>query len=805
MNWIQQKKNYDLVVAGGGIAGICCAVASARGGLRVALVQDRSVLGGNSSSEIRVPPAGAVACNPWMMETGLIEELLLRERAEDANPDFFAGNVSSTYDRSLLEFVEEQPNLDLYRNTTVFNVELSGGETPDGRKKIACLHALSSVSGTIWHFSASQFADCTGDGTVAFLSGAHFVSGREGRGKFGEHLAPLQEDDHRMGSSIYFTARRTPMAQEFIPPKWAKKFSTRAEIGFHSSNLGCFDGEMTTGYWWMEISNPFDTIYQDDQIYRELLAYIYGIWDYIKNNPEGGYTEKAKNFALDWVGSLPGKRESRRFPGDVILTEHNCREIGDWPDAIATAGWFLDLHVPGGVKNTDDPPDIDANYSHFTRVSPYNVPLRALYSREIANLWLGGRCMSASHVAFSSLRVQCTLGALGQAIGTAVAYSVPKKLLPRELWHSPHREAIRQNLLREDVRILECRNEDPEDLARGCEVTASHDLPLNLEQVDCGRFEELSTARAQVFPVTHTHIERIWAYLKNTGSKSAVVYARLTRIKNIWDQGDGQPLGKTKAALPADFEGWTAFDFDCTVTPQSCCRFELDALPRIYWARSRFQPAGTSAQNFFRCTGGAEPTNSSLSSLSYQEADIPPYEGWYGDGTNSTFSHAVKILPCPQPFGGENVINGCAWPECTPNLWKTIVTDPGSSWLEIDFHREVRLNTVILTFDTDLNFQHIYLPPRWRQNCCPEAYRLLIRSNGGWVEIYSRSGNYQRRNTARFDTVTTDAMRLEILRGNLSFTETEREKCNLPSQAEMVRLTGDRTIGVYEIRAYLRE
>jgi hypothetical protein len=225
------------------------------------------------------------------------------------------------------------------------------------------------------------------------------------------------------------------------------------------------------GYWWVEWGGEIDTIRDNERIRFELLSIALGVWDFIKNS---GEHPTSNTWALDWLGMVPGKRGSRRIDGDHVLTEQDLRgKFSEFHDGLCIGGWTMDDHPPGGFDRSDLKPT-----QQVPPPFPYNIPLRALYSKNIGNLMMAGRNISASHVAFTSTRVMATCSVMGQAMGTAAAFCLEKKLLPAAVANDKARTAeLQQILLRDDQTIRNVRNEDPLDLARKAEVTSSSALP----------------------------------------------------------------------------------------------------------------------------------------------------------------------------------------------------------------------------------------------------------------------------------------------------------------------------------------
>lgn len=437
----------DLLVAGGGLAGVCAAVAAARHGVKVVLVQDRSRLGGNSSSEVKMHVVGANShkARPGWREGGLIEEFRLDDAVN--NPQ----RCWELWDLLLYDKVVSEPNITLLLETTLFAAKKKAG-------RIEQVLARCDKSEHLYRIRAKYFLDATGDSRLALEAGADYRTGREGRAEFGESLAPEKPDGQTQGSSILFTSRIYPRPMPFRPPKWARKVT--AEHLRHR--------KITTweyGYWWIEWGGHLNTIRDNERIRYELLSIVMGVWDYIKNS--GDFPDSA-NFALDWVGMMPGKRESRRVLGDYLLKQQDL-ERGDIEDAVCIGGWPMDDHPPGGFDRADLPP-----YQSIRLPEPYGIPLRCFYSRNVRNLFMAGRNISCTHVAFSSTRVMATCAVGGQAAGTAAAYCIEHGIPPRALFEDKkHFKELEQALLRDDQTIRGRRNEDPRDLARTARVTAS--------------------------------------------------------------------------------------------------------------------------------------------------------------------------------------------------------------------------------------------------------------------------------------------------------------------------------------------
>ena len=443
----------DVFVAGGGLAGVCAAIAAARHGAKVVLVQDRSRLGGNSSSEVKMHVVGADAhrARPGWREGGLIEELRLDDAVHNPHRSF------GLWDLLLYDKVRRERGITLLLDTT-----LCAAETKDGR--IERVLARCDATEHLYRITARQYLDCTGDCRLGLEAGAEMRMGREAKAEFGESLAYDTADAQTLGSSILFTARDYGRPIPFRPPPWARQV-TADMLQFRGISSWEY------GYWWIEWGGQLHSIRDGERIRFELLAIVLGVWDYIKNS---GARPESANWGMDWIGFLPAKRESRRILGDYVLTQHDLEgKRGEPADAIAIGGWPMDDHPPSGFDAWSEPP-----FRSIPLREVYGIPLRCLYSRNVTNLWMAGRNISATHAALSSTRVMATCAVLGQAAGTAAAQCARDGCTPRQLQADPDRlRALQQTLLRDDQTIKGLRNEDPNDLARQARVTASNTVP----------------------------------------------------------------------------------------------------------------------------------------------------------------------------------------------------------------------------------------------------------------------------------------------------------------------------------------
>ncbi len=438
----------DVLVAGGGLAGVCAAVAAARNGSKVILVQDRSRLGGNSSSEVKMHVVGAngLTGRPGWREGGLIEEFRLEDAVHNPQRSW------EVWDLLLYDKVISEPNIVLLLDSVLYAAAKNGDRI--GHVMVRC-----DKTEHLYRIKARIYCDCTGDSRLGLEADAEMRIGREARSEYGEQMAPEKADSHTLGSSILFTSRLHRRVMPFRPPAWARKV-TREHLRVRKP------GSWDYGYWWIEWGGDRDIVRENERIRFELLSIVLGVWDYIKNS--GDYPS-SDYYALEWIGMLPGKRGSRRMLGDHILTEKDLLSGGNFPDAVAIGGWPMDDHPPGGFDEPGLPPN-------RTLPTPevYGIPLRSLYSRNVANLMMAGRNISCSHVAFTSTRVMATCAVAGQAVGTAAALCARYGLTPRLLASQEGRVSeLQQALLHDDQTLKSMVNTDPRDLAREAGILAS--------------------------------------------------------------------------------------------------------------------------------------------------------------------------------------------------------------------------------------------------------------------------------------------------------------------------------------------
>ena len=397
-----KKYDVDLCVVGGGLAGTVCALSAARRGMKVLLMQDRPMLGGNCSSEIRMYIRGATRLED--RETGILNEF--EEENIYRNPEL----SNSVWDGVLLGKVYSEKNIILMLNCSCLYAERD-------KDRISYVLGWQLNTYTWIKVTADYFADCSGDSILAGLTGLEFSVGRENKSTYGESFAMDTADNCTMGMSCLLQAREVDHKVDFIPPSWANKYYSDEDMGavFKDEKIrgSRCDTIGTNGcnLWWIEAGSKTDGISDTAENVFKLMKMLYGVWDHIKN----GENHCSDNWELEWVGVLPGKRESRRYIGEYVLKQDDILSGGKFFDTVAYGGWPIDSHDARGMEEKEPVSVI------YELDGIYGIPLRSLYSGKVKNLFFAGRNISASHIAMSSTRVMGTCALMGQAVGTAAA------------------------------------------------------------------------------------------------------------------------------------------------------------------------------------------------------------------------------------------------------------------------------------------------------------------------------------------------------------------------------------------------
>ncbi len=712
----------ELVIVGGGLAGTCCAITAARAGITVVLVQDRPVLGGNASSEVRLWTLGATSHmgnnNRWAREGGVIDEILVENlfRNRAGNPLIF--------DTILLEKVTSESNIRLLLNSSVYDLDKEG---PDRIKSIL---AFCSQNSTLYEISAPLFCDASGDGIVGFLAGAAFRMGAESGDEFGEGLAPDPQYGELLGHSLYFYSKDTGKPVKYVPPSFAlRDFDKIPKIrSVKTSDQGC-------NFWWVEYGGRLDTIHQSEEIKWELWKIVYGIWDYIKNS--GNYPE-AETYALEWVGTIPGKRESRRFEGDYMLSQSDLVEQKQHEDAVAFGGWAMDLHPADGVYS-DKP---SCNQFHTKGI--YQIPLKCYYSKNIRNLFLAGRIISASHVAFGSTRVMATCAQGGQAVGMAAAICQQRGLLPAGLIHPPGLKFLQDqlNLAGQSIPLIPIRDES--NLVASAVVEASSTLQLSALPSD-GPWLKLANPACQMIPVITGTLPEFRFYADARKNSELEIELRISSrpwnyTPDVILEVHHRKLKKGKQEVQLSFsENFIEqrYAFIC---------FRKNKEVSLRCSKTRI----TGILSVFN------KTNFRVSNFGKQEAPegsgIESFEFWTPERRPAGHNMAMSLSAPLDIASAENIRNGFTRPGTGTNAW---IADPGDPepTLRLRWAEPVTVKRIVIFFDPDYDHPMESVLMGHPEEQGPFVVRNYRIEDGNGRILYHREGNHKGRDEIRFSRV----------------------------------------------------
>ncbi len=662
--------NTDFVVIGGGLAGVCAAIAAARHGVKTVLVQDRPVLGGNASSEVRLWVLGATSHlgnnNRWSREGGILNEILEENLYRNHQ-----GN-GLIFDTILLEKCIVEKNLTLLLNTAAFDIEKSDPDT------ISAVHAFCPQNSTRYLLRAPLFCDASGDGLVGFMAGAAFRMGAESKEEFGEGFAPDAEYGQLLGHSMYFSTKDVGVPVKFVPPSWALKDITKIPRyrQFNTNMQGC-------NFWWLEYGGRLDTIHQTEEIKWELWKVVYGVWDYIKNS--GNFPE-AETMTLEWVGHVPGKRESRRFEGDYIIRQQDVVDQTYFDDVVAHGGWAVDLHPADGVYSEK------SGCTQWHSKGVYGIPWRCYYSHNISNLMLAGRIISATHVAFGSTRVMATCAAGGQAVGTAAALCLKHKCLPAA-FSSGEKLSELQLCLQRDGQFLPNKIiTDPDDLAAQATASASShcvltELPANdtwmpLES-SCAMLVPLTVGKPPVFSIEVSVEEKKTLRMELLRSLKLGNFTPEELLESI-----EIPLTQGSSRVTAHFQA----------------PIEKDA---YYFVKLCEDPSIKVRLSDLRLSGVLCVTTAFNKAVAKSSVQEPPagigidrFEFWLPKRRPQGLNLAMTFDPAIDAFSPANVIGGPARPVNSPNAWVADPTDKNPE-LQLTWSTPKSIARIQIEFDPD--------------------------------------------------------------------------------------------------------
>lgn len=701
-----ESYRFDVVVAGGGVNGVCAAITAARAGWKTVLIQNRPVLGGNSSSEIRVWTRGSVGGGTlYAEEMGVLGELKLHNM--HINPDF----NPVLWDEVLLDKVLAEPNLTLYLNTNVTDVQMQSPE------RINSIIANQQGTELQLKISGRVFIDATGDGTVGYFSNAPYREGRESRSEFGESLGMAKQDSCREGSTIMFQSKDAGKPVRFAKPDYAydipyiEKLLNQGGRVINERLNGC-------DYWWVEYGGTKDTIRDNQEIAIELKRLVMGIWNYIKNS--GRFN--TSNQTLEWVGNIPGKRESRRFIGKYTLTQNDLERNTAFPDAVCSGGWFMDFHPEQGIY---------AQEAFCTQIPvfSYQIPLRCFYNESLLNLLFSGRNISTSHAAFSSTRIQDTCGLTGQAAAEIAACCAAHDCSPAVAYEK-YRSEIQQNLLKNDMNIWDLKNSDPEDLALQASVSCS-----GTRRPESAKADGVLPLRGDAFLAIPHPQDMEYADLEMECEENTVLEYSIYASRLVSRKVNGEPAGRFRLSLTKD---------------QPFFRLRLKNAPANRYLKIVFTD---NPHVRIKTTG------QSLTGFLAGQKDSPFYR------TPCLSTDSSLLYHC------RNVVNGYSRPQNGTNLW---ISGPleAEQWLKLTWKKEQRISGALLYLNPDLSMEipssitNIASPHHGfaRRSGAPgelvKAFSVYAEIGGRWKEIAAVDDNYQRLCRVAFDPVNTAQLKI---------------------------------------------
>lgn len=724
----------DITVVGGGLSGIAAAIAAARLGQKVALIQNRPVLGGNSSSEVRVWVCSATkhGVNRYARETGIMGELFVENqyRNQEGNPYI--------WDALLLEKVLAEKNIQLFLNTDVTEIKMSK------KDKISSVRGVMQGSERWLTFSSDLFIDCTGDGLIGTMAQVESRIGREAKSEYNESLAPEISDKEQLGSTLLFYTKDVGYPVNYYPPAFAKNI---LETPIPENRI-IRSGDSGTNYWWIEWGGELDIVHDNERIRDELMNVIFGIWDYIKNS--GKFD--AQNLTLEWIGAVPGKREYRRFRGEYVLKQQDIEEQKFFDDRIGFGGWSIDLHPVQGMYATK------AGARHSVADGNFHIPYRILYSQKVSNLLFAGRDVSASHVAFGAIRIMGTCAVMGEAAGTAAALALSHNITPHQIY-TDHLKEYQQLLLKQDGSVLGLSNKDPKDVARKAAVSASNTLrEINTftNQSDEYPLNKKVAFSVPVDPCLHHLKLLLSAYQK-------------TKIEvELWETGQPQnyiPYKKVKSVdveVMPGMKQWVSVPLEWQPSKRQNAFIIITENPQI-----------TLYLGYEPFTGILSYIHDSIGEM--KQPDLHQFERespilyWTNQKINRR-NFIFKFDNETVAYDDKKLVNGFVRPYGGPNMWVTPVRDK-EEFIEYTWDNPQKVQQINITFNDDVNEDLINLPHHFTPfQIVPEiikSYRIDAWIDGEWQELITETKNRKRHRCHKIlETIETKKIRIVLFETN---------------------------------------
>ncbi len=700
----------DVTVAGGGIAGICAALAAAREGVRVVLVNDRSVLGGNASSEIGISMNGAshLGLNAaiYAREGGLVEEMRLRMAAYNEGGGY---EKPALLDAVYFDMVYEEEKITLLLNTSIYTCQME-------KDRICLAYARHHTSNVVYELESPYYIDATGNGVLAYEAGCSFSMGREGAGEYQERKAPREPDAYTMGNTFYFETVDCGHAVTYVPPAFARKVEEMPflkEIHKPGNHRGL---SVKGAHWSFEYGGQLDVVYDSEEIDLELRRLVYGIWDYIKNS--GKYPEAA-TYALKRIHSRSGARESRRFHGDYMLTQNDIEEKRAFEDGVCMGGWPMDVHAPLGIYDRDPATE----FIPVTGV--YEIPFRCLYSREVENLLFAGRNVSVTHIALGSTRVMATCGCMGQAVGTAAALCRELGISPRTLYREQI-QLLRERLAHRDQTIIGWHG--PDDMAGRFTVEADREKSFeNREVAFCSRLER---DLALALMLETEKLDSLMVWVENLSGEDTVLVCRILEGDHRETFLPARCQKEIRKTVEAGKRGWIPLQVEARRGADGKVYLAFAANGVLALGMGRVRPVGAVTMGLYpkdcRDAGsqapahlqqGCCPSGHSLdhpagtsawrsACANHDSVPLDPATGYlyldhrYHRQENIAF---CNLQPAQRLYAPWKALSPCKRPYGEPNLWLGQGSYPWT--MTLTAREPVQGSFLAVTFDTDLTVE----------------------------------------------------------------------------------------------------
>ncbi len=721
--------SFDLTVVGAGVAGIAAAISAARNGLKVALLNDRSVPGGNGSSEIGVPISGSCHDNHnaavYAKEGGIVEEIRMRKaRLMDEG----GWGWAPCWDAVYFDMIYAEKNISLFLNTLATGAEKEG-------ERITGVIARHLTSEEEYLFRSPLFVDATGNAAVAAFSGAEYRHGREAKSEFGERWAPDEADKKTMGNTFIFTVKKASHPVGFTAPSYAyditkMEFFKWIDIKENFRRIGPHGFD-----WTFEYGGQLDVIKDAEDIDRELRCLTMGIWDYVKNS--GRYPD-AENMVLEHIQTKSGSRESRRVIGDYILTENDIEEKRDYPDSVLIGGWPMDVHAPLGIYD----PAPASNFIPVTGI--YNIPLRCLYSKNVPNLLLAGRDASFTHIALGSARVIATCACMGQAVGTAAVLCRKYGKLPRDIAAS-HMDELREMLFWDDQTVLH----RPDSLLP--DWTAEADGELAYENT--GEDGELPLERALGLSLMLTSERIDTVSLSARVRKPTVLKYKILHGIHPETYLPSSVYAERELALsPSD--GWFTLPVNAPRGEDGKVYLVFEKNEDVTLYTSLYQPIGAVTHRYH--------TKDSHDNMDHDSIPLPGGEVGGYIAIDRTYEERKNILfkditPAQHPYAAESAVNGYSRPYLTPNLWQPAAL---GDTLTLTAREPRDIDTLAIVFNTDLSTDQFNgrLP-----DCTVKTYELTVTDKNGNEKKKLVEDSFLRYQRHKLDMKDVTSVRITLL------------------------------------------